>query len=176
VIKTAWRSVRSFPSLSVAFRRFCVAFVAFVAFGVAFCGLPAHAQLNFSSQINAPSDTATLANPVYYTESITALSVTQAGWLPCTIYPTVGVSVLRNGTPMTLSIAELSAGTIVNIPFSFNVLIPGDVVTPVTSLINKNQRTKFANDFERKENNHWGDSEVDGTPAAARTQPPILAR
>ena len=77
---------------------------------------------------------------------------------------------------MTLSIAELSAGTIVNIPFSFNVLIPGDVVTPVTSLINKNQRTKFANDFERKENNHWGDSEVDGTPAAARTQPPILAR
>ena len=169
MIKTAWRSVRSFPSLSVAFRRFCVAFVAFVAFGVAFCGLPAHAQLNFSSQINAPSDTATLANPVYYTESITALSVTQAGWLPCTIYPTVGVSVLRNGTPIDLIDSRAEQ-------FSFNVLIPGDVVTPVTSLINKNQRTKFANDFERKENNHWGDSEVDGTPAAARTQPPILAR
>jgi len=44
--------------------------------------------VQFSGQINSPSGIANVANPVYYAESITGLSVMQVGWLPCTVYPT----------------------------------------------------------------------------------------
>jgi len=72
---------------------------------------------------------ATIANPVFYQETITGLSVTQAGWLPSTVYPTVGVYVQRGGQVLTLSSTQLSAGTVVQIPFSFTGLQAGDAVT-----------------------------------------------
>jgi len=68
---------------------------------------------------------ATLATPVFYSETITSLSVTQAGWLPCTVYPWVGVYVLRGGAELTLSSAQLNSSTVVNIPANFSVLEPG---------------------------------------------------
>jgi hypothetical protein len=54
-------------------------------------GLPALAQTQFSGQItvNVVGSSATLANPVYYNETINQVTVSTTGALSCAAYPQV---------------------------------------------------------------------------------------
>jgi hypothetical protein len=55
----------------------------------AFC-LPAVSQVGFPGQITAnTSAPVTLANPVYYNETITSVTASTAGTLSCSTYPQI---------------------------------------------------------------------------------------
>jgi hypothetical protein len=69
-----------------------------LSFIVLVVGLPALAQTQFSGQITSnTSAPVTLANPVYYNETITAVGVSTTGALSCAAYPQVTFFYTRAG-------------------------------------------------------------------------------
>jgi hypothetical protein len=69
--------------------------------------LPARAQTQFSGQITSnTSAPVTLANPVYYNETITAVGVSTTGALSCAAYPQVTFFYTRAGVFCEMSVLE----------------------------------------------------------------------
>jgi hypothetical protein len=75
-------------------RSFCSLLWPFVA--LALLCLPALAQTQFSGQItsNTVGAAATLANPVYYNETVDQLGVSTTGALSCSAYPQITFPVM----------------------------------------------------------------------------------
>lgn len=93
--------------------------------------LPAIGQTQFTAQLTANVTTvsATLANPVSYNETVTAISVSSLGALSCSGYPQITFSYKRAGVTSSLGTVVLNAGS----NWSAVPLVPslqvGDVVT-----------------------------------------------
>jgi hypothetical protein len=83
----------------------------FVALAL-FC-LPAVAQTQFSGQItsNVVGASATLANPVNYNETFTAVGVSTTGALSCAAYPQITFFFTRAGVEQTLGFVTTSGGS-----------------------------------------------------------------
>jgi hypothetical protein len=64
---------------------------------------PASAQIQFSGQIANPISVDTLASPVYYNETVTAISVSNSNLAVCNLDPVISVYVQRNGAALTLA-------------------------------------------------------------------------
>jgi hypothetical protein len=95
-----------------------------------FC-LPALAQTQFSGQItsNVNGASATLANPVYYNETITAVGVSTTGALSCAAYPQITLFFTRAGVEQVLGFVTTSAGSSWTAVSAVTTLQPGYLVT-----------------------------------------------
>jgi hypothetical protein len=115
-------------------RNLCSLLWPFVALAL-FC-LPALAQTQFSGQITSNTSTpATLANPVYYNETITAVGVSTTGALSCAAYPQVTFWFTRGGVQQVLGFVVTSAGSSWTAVPAVTTLQPGDLVTAQLSAI-----------------------------------------
>jgi hypothetical protein len=100
-------------------------------------GLPALAQTQFSGQItvNASGSLATLANPVYYNETINLVGVSTTGALSCAAYPQVMFFFTRAGVEQVLGLVTTSAGSNWTAVPAVSTLRPGDLVTAQLSTV-----------------------------------------
>jgi hypothetical protein len=94
-----------------------------------FC-LPALTQTQFSGQItsNVGGASATLANPVYYNETVNQVGVSTTGALSCAAYPQITFWFTRGGVQQVLGFVVTSAGTSWTAVPAVTTLQPGDLL------------------------------------------------
>ena len=106
----------------------------FLVLGIA---LSLGAQTQFSGSItsNTLGASASLANPVYYNEAITALGLTTTGALSCTTYPQVTFFFTRAGVEAPMGVVATSAGSSWTAIPTVTSLQPGDIVVAQLSTV-----------------------------------------
>jgi hypothetical protein len=106
----------------------------FLVLGIA---LSLGAQTQFSGSItsNTLGASASLANPVYYNETITALGLTTTGALSCTTYPQVTFFFTRASVEAPMGVVATSAGSSWTVIPTVTSLQPGDIVVAQLSTV-----------------------------------------